>query len=499
MGINKKRIGGVSFDAILLTCIKLVTTALGLVITRLLSEHLSVHDYGTYSQILLIVSTVASLTIFGMMDGMNYFYCKESDVQKKEAYTATILTSQLMLGTLAGCVIMLLSTPLCAYFDNPDLKGLLIFAALLPTLQNLLWIFQVLIVSVGEARKLAIRNFVVSIVRLAAVICIATFVKSVAFYLAVTVILDVAQMIYFGFILRKNKCYIKPSRVDFRLFGEIIKYCAPMAIFIIVNSVNRDIDKYLVSMLTDTETLAMYANASKQLPFDIIMSSFATVLVPHIIKMFSSKDIAKATKLCKLYLEIAYISTGILCFAALSAAPQLMKLLYSNKYTAGLAIFCVYILVDFFRFTNLTIILSSAGKSKWLMLLGIGSMIANALINPVLYKVMGLIGPAVATLVVTIATGIIMIYLDIRVLKARITELFDFKYLLLFIVETLILTAALSYVARVLDAKDVHYFVILMIVCGAYVLIMLLLNFKRLLANMKKVNSISKMQDDISH
>ena len=59
MGINDKRVGGVSFDAILLTFIKLITTALGLATTRLLSEHLSVYDYGTYSQVLLIVSTVA--------------------------------------------------------------------------------------------------------------------------------------------------------------------------------------------------------------------------------------------------------------------------------------------------------------------------------------------------------------------------------------------------------------------------------------------------------
>lgn len=492
IGTNKKRLGGISFDAILLTFIKLITTALGLATTRLLSEHLSVYDYGTYSQVLLVVSTVASLTIFGMMDGMNYFYCKEASPEKKEAYAATILTSQLMLGTFAGVLIMLLSAPLCAYFDNPGLKGLLIFAALLPTLQNLLWILQVMIVSIGGARKLAIRNFVVSIARLAAVICVATFVNNVAFYLAFTVVLDLAQMAFFGGVLYKNKCYIRPTKVDFRLLGEIVKYCAPMAIFIIVNSLNRDLDKYLVSLLTDTETLAMYANASKQLPFDIIMSSFATVLVPHIIKTFSSGNTVAATKMCRSYFEISYVSTGVLCFAALSSAPQFMKLLYSNKYTAGLAIFCVYILVDLARITNLTIIISSAGKSKWLMIMGGGSIAVNALLNFVLYDLIGLMGPAVATLIVTAVTGMIMIYLDSRVLKAKLTELIDFKYLLLFMAEAVVLTVALSFVGHMLDAWDVHYFINLVLIAGAYVLIMLLLNFKRVIANMKKLNSLSK-------
>ncbi len=491
MKINNKRIGGVSFDAILLTFIKLVTTALGLATTRLLSEHLSVYDYGTYSQILLIVSTVASLTIFGMMDGMNYFYCKEHDVEKKEAYAATIFTSQLILGTFAGCVVMLLSAPLCAYFNNPDIKGLLVFAAVLPTLQNLIWIMQVLIVSVGDARKLAIRNFVVSVLRLGAVICLALFINNVAFYLAVTVLLDIAQMLYFCIILHKRKCYIKPSRVDFGLLGDIVKYCAPMAIFIIVNSLNRDMDKYLVSLMTDTETLAMYANASKQLPFDIIMSSFGTVLVPHIIRLFSKDNTVEATKLCRSFLEITYISTGTLCFAALAAAPQFMKLLYSNKYTAGIAIFCVYILVDFVRFTNLTVILSSAGKSKWLMILGGCALVTNAALNVLLYNLMGLIGPAISTLIVTVTTGVIMLCMDAKVLKARIADLFDFKYLVLFIAEAVALMVVLAILARLLDAYDVHYFVALVLVAGAYVAIMLLLNFKRLFGNMKKVNGIS--------
>lgn len=492
MGINDKRFGGVSFDAILLTFIKLVTTALGLATTRLLSEHLSVYDYGTYSQILLIVSTVAVITIFGMMDGMNYFYCKESDIAKKESYTATIFTAQLMLGTAAGCVVMLLSAPLCIYFDNPELKGLLIFAAALPTLQNLLWILQVLIVSNGGARKLAIRNFVVSVIRLAAVICIATFIKSVAFYLTVTVLLDLAQIAFFGVILHKNKCYIKPSRVNFKLLGEIFKYCAPMAIFIIVNSLNRDLDKYLVSMMTSTETLAMYANASKQLPFDILVSSFATVLVPHIIRLLASQDRAEPSKLCKLFFEVSYVSTGILCCAALAAAPQLMKLLYSNKYTGALSIFCIYIVVDLVRFTNLTFILSSAGKSKWLMILGLGALGTNAVLNVLLYHLMGLKGPAIATLLVTAVTGIIMLALDAKVLKMCLWQLFDLKYLLLFFAESVVLTIALSFVAYKLSQWDVHYFVILVLVAGAYALTMFLLNFKRLLGDMRQINGISK-------
>ncbi|MCC8065317.1 MAG: hypothetical protein LIO70_09570, partial [Clostridiales bacterium] len=57
---------GLSGDALLLTFIRLVTMTLSFAVTRLLSQQLTVYDYGTYSEILLIVSTVSSLTILGM-------------------------------------------------------------------------------------------------------------------------------------------------------------------------------------------------------------------------------------------------------------------------------------------------------------------------------------------------------------------------------------------------------------------------------------------------
>ena len=120
MAFRTNKIGGTSFDAILLTSIKLVTAVIGLVITRILSEYLSVHAYGTYSQILLLVSSVSAITILGMEDGANYFYCRENDVDKREAYTATILALQCTIGCAAGCLVIFFAIPLCKYFESPS-------------------------------------------------------------------------------------------------------------------------------------------------------------------------------------------------------------------------------------------------------------------------------------------------------------------------------------------------------------------------------------------
>ena len=486
---------GTSGDAMLLMFIKLVTIVLGLAVTRLLSEHLSVYDYGTYSQILLIVSTVTSLTILGMMDGVNYFYCSEADPNKRESYISTIFALQCMISAAAGCAVMLLSGPLCAHFDNPDVAGLLIFAATLPLLQNLLSMIQILLVSVGKARLLALRNLVVSILRLIVVVLVVTVVRNVAVILLTTVVLDVAQISLFGVILRKNHCSIRVKSVELRLIKEIFRYCAPMAVFTVVSTLNRDLDKYLIALMTDTETLAVYSNASKVLPFDIIMTSFTTVLIPEITRLVAAREREKAASLYKVFLEIAYISTGILCCAALAASPQLMELLYSKKYASGLTVFCIYILVDLLRFTNITLVLSAAGKTKALMFLGVGALGANGVLNVVLYQWMGLPGPAVATLLVTLGSGLLILHLGARELNTKLRRFFDLKYLLLFTAESLAATLLLFQVQGWMASKGIHYMIILVAVCGVYGAVMLLLNGKRLLAALKNVNKATKRED----
>ncbi len=490
--MNKKLLRGTSADAMLLMFIRLVTIVLSFVVTRLLSQHLSIHDYGTYSQILLIVSTVTSLTIFGMMDGVNYFYCSETDESKRERYISTIFCLQCIVSGVAGIVIMLLRQVICNGFDNADVGGLLLFAAILPLLQNLLSMLQVLLVSVGRAKMLALRNLIVSLLRLAVVILVVTVIQNVAIVLALTLALDLLQITFFAVILRKDSCGIRFGKIDFKVVGTIVRYCAPLAVFTAINTLNRDIDKYLIAAWTDTETLAVYSNASKVLPFDIIFSSFTTVLLPQVTRQVAGERYRDATMLCKVFLEIVLVSTGILCCASLAAAPQMMELLYSEKYLGGLDVFCIYILVDLARLTNFTMVLTAAGKTAKLMYLGAGALAANAVLNVVLFKLMGIIGPAVATLIVTLGTGIMILFFSAKELKTQLVRFFDLRYLAVFTLESIVASLVLGFARNWLAGKGMPYVLIFLLIGGVYGGGMLLLHGKRLLRDMKTMNEYSK-------
>lgn len=488
MGERKSLRSGASSDALLLTFIKLVTMALGIVTTRLLSQKLSVYDYGTYSQILLVVGTVSSVTILGMMDGVNYFQCSVSDPERREQYVTTIFALQGVVGTVAGCVVIALSAPLCAYFDNPDVEPLLIFGAVLPVMQNLLGMMQVLLVSVGKARMIAVRNLIVSLCRLGAVLAVVWIAEDVRVLLATTLVLDLGQIGLFLLVLRSSGCALRPAAVRPALTGEILRYSAPMAVFTMVNALNRDLDKYIIALWTDTETLALYSNASKILPFDIIMISFCTVLLPRITRLVAEKRRVQAAELYRRFLELSLITNVLLCCAALAAAPELMELLYSEKYLAGLEVFRIYIVADLVRFMTITLILSAAGKTKTLMVAGIGSLAVNCVLNVVFLPLLGMEGPALATLAVTVLMGVAMLMLGARELECDVRKFFDGKFLAVFLGEAAALLAVFCGLRGWLEKIGLGGFWRLVLVAGGYCAALLVLSGKRLLGDLKQIN-----------
>lgn len=491
-GREGRRLQGASADAFLLAAVKMMTVVLGFVVTRLLSQYLSKYDYGTYSKVVLIVSAISSLTILGMMDGVNYFFCSTHDPKRQEQYLSTMFVLQILVSAVAGSLVMLLSHPICDYLDHSDARKLLLFAAALPFLQNILCMTQVLIVTIGKARLLAARNLVVSIVRLTAVVLALKFVRTVWAVLLITVALDLGQIALFLVILRRSGCRFRFQTMRLELVKPILRYTIPMAVSVVLSEWNRNCDKYIVTLFTDTQTLAVYANASKPLPFDLIQTSFTTVLLPAITRLIARGKKREVVSLYQSFLEIVYTSTVVLGCAALSVSPQLMRLLYTEKYLAGLSVFVIYILVDMIKFTNITLLLSASGRTKQLMALAVGALVANLVLNLALFHVLGLIGPAIATLIVTLGTGIAMLHVAAKGLGAGVKAFFDLRYLARLAAESVAAVAAFCFVRTGLEQLNLPYLAVMILTGGACFLVLGALNGKRFARNLRQVNQMSR-------
>lgn len=483
-----KRSNGAATNSIMLTFVQVITTVLGLAVTKLLSVHFSLQEYGTYSQALLVTTTVTSISILGLTNATNYFYNRTKDEQKQRKYVATIFSLQYVVGIIFGVLVFLLRVPIATYFNNDLLINILPIVAFTPLFTNLIQMYQTLFVSIGKAKVIAVRNFVVSIIRLCAVIVACFVLNNIVTVLVVILGLDIAQIIYFFALFKKYKhpLLIRDSRFD--LTKEILAFSIPMSIYVLTNSLSKDIDKYVISAFANTEMLAIYTNAAKVLPFDMLTASLITVLVPIVTRLINQSKYDEARDVFKLYLRIGYVLTFIFVGGAIAVSKELILFLYDEKYLVGLPVFIIYLVVDMIRFANVTTILSSAGKTRILMLISIITMLLNVVFSIAGYKAFGFIGPALVTLILTIGMTIALLHFGAKEIKTKVFDLFDFKEIAIIGLEIVVVGAFAYWLSTILTLKQIPYAIVLILCYGIYILILGLLNYKRALECYRKLN-----------
>ena len=484
------KLKGAAADSLILTFVKVVTAVLGLLTTKLLSTQFSLSEYGTYSQAMLLASTITSVSILGLTDATNYFYNSADDEERKRQNIATVFGIQYIIGIFCGLLVCIAQAPIIQYFRNEELYKIIIFAAWMPIFNNLIPMLQVLFISIGKAKTIAIRNFMVSLLRLGFVALASFVTRNIRTVFVLLLILDIAQVVYFYISFSKNGFRIKLRDFRCKLVGPILNFSIPMAVYVFTSALSRDIDKYVISYFSDTQTLAIYTNAAKVLPFDMLAAAFLTVLVPIVTRQVRSENYTDAQKTLKAYLRVGYLATWILVVGAIVNAKEMMLLLYDKKYLSGLSVFVVYLFVDMFRFANMSLILAAKGKTKTLLKWSLISLVVNAALNVVTYLTVGIIGPALSTLVVTI--GLMLIYLSIsaKEISTSIKELFDWREVITEIVQLLVIGSIALVIKKLLYMFISSYVIVLLLNYVMFCGVMMLLNKPRLADCLKIINQL---------
>ena len=491
--MKKINLKGATWDSIFLTAVKFVTTITAILQTKILSIGLSLTDYGTYSQANIVVSICTSLLLLGLGDAINFYYNDASNDNTKER-KIKIVNTIFLIETIAGIILSLtvvLGRGLIAnYFSNAALKVVISIVAIKPMLDNMISFYQVLFVSTGKAKLIAFRNFVVSIIKLITAIVAVYIFKNIFFIFASLIVLDVLQLLLFAFFFSKENFKISLLKGDISFFKPIMQYGLPMGVFALTNTLTRDIDKLVIGYMSNTETIAIYANCSKMLPFDIIAVSFATVLIPYIMKYVSQGEKDKSVLLFKNYLKVGYYSVWIFGVAVLIVAKQAIMFLYSSDYLQGEMVFILYVIDSMMKFASMHLIMTARGKAKMLMLFSLISLGANMVLNILLYYLLGTVGPAIATLIVTAGYTIAILHRSIIILDSRWHEVFDFKDVITFILGLGVTGGVFYTINRFLVNKGLNIYASMVINMVCFGLANLLINRKKIKMVLKEINTL---------
>lgn len=422
---SKSSLGG---EAVTLTASKIITLVITMLTSMLLARYRTIEEYGTYSQLLLVVNLVSSLMMLGLPNSINYFLARADSLEEKKKFLSVYYTLNTILSVIIGIVLVMAIPLIEIYFHNAVISHFFYFLALYPwtsiisaSIENILIVYQ-------KVHYLIVYRVIYSIAMLASVV----FVQWLGYGFDVYMKWFVGINCFFSLLVYTIASKISGGigfLLDKSWICDIFKFSIPIGLATAVGTLNAEIDKLLIGYLMDTESMAIYTNAAKELPVTIVASSITAVLLPRLTTMVKNQKTKEAIQLWGYATELAFLVIAFIVAGVFVYAEEVMMILYSDKYLPGVSVFRVYNLNLLLRCTYFGIILNAYGETKKIFYCSMGSLVLNAILNPLLYWMFGMIGPAIATFLAILLILLLQLNMTARISHVKFRALFPWKRL----------------------------------------------------------------------
>lgn len=405
---------------------KVLTLCITMLTTMLLARFRTIEEYGAYSQMLLVISLGTSLLMLGLPNSINYFLARAESQEERSRFLSVYYTLSTLLSVVIGVVLVLAIPLIEAYFHNPTIRGFAYFLALYPlasivasSVENVLVVYQ------RTRLLMAYRLFNSAMLLLTVVVIQWLGLGFTAYMYAFTAVnLLFAAAVY---VIVWRLCGGFRFAFDGELIRSIAIFSVPMGLGAVVGTLNVEIDKLLIGYMMDTGQLAIYTNAAKELPLTIIASAITAVLLPRLTRMIKNGRTEEAIRLWNTATELALMVIALAVAGIFTYAKEAIEILYSAKYLPGITVFRIYTLNLLLRCTYFGIVLQAYGKTKKILYCSIASLALNMVLNPLLYHLMGMVGPAVATFLAILMILLLQLYWTSRTVCVPFGRVFPWK------------------------------------------------------------------------
>lgn len=418
----------IGVDAVKVTTSKMTVMIISLLSAMLLSRFRSLEEYGTYSQMLLIVNLVTTFLMFGLPNSINYFLALAETPEEKHNFLGVYYTFNTLLSIIVGIVLVSAAPFIVEYFKNQLLRDFIYVLAIYPWTQIIMSSVENILIVAKKTTIIIVYRLTNSLALLLIILIVQLFNFDFQIYMLLFVIVQVLFTIVV-YIIVKNVYGKLTVLIDPRLIRKMLVFSIPIGLASMTGILNVQLDKLMIGRLLDTAQLAIYANASTELPVSIVATSLTAVLLPQMVRLVKDGEDQKAiniwgNSIILSYMFICFVATGLFTFA-----PEVMRILYSQKYLSGVPVFRVYIILLLLRCTYFGMILTAKGKTKFIFYSSIMSLVLNAVLVYPLYMCLGFIGPAVATFLSQLLINLIQLIFTSYLTKIIFSKIFPWKNL----------------------------------------------------------------------
>lgn len=390
-----------------------------------LTRFLTKHDYGLYSQFYLIFGFLLSVFGMGIQANLYYFYPKSSQTEKSQLVWGNVLLLVFM-GFL-GCGVFL--TPPINHFiiNNPYLeKHVYLIAACVFLAMPSLMVDPLAVIR--KDKMMAVLYHPVEIIaKIILVIVFALVFQSLNAIFYGILILEILIFIFILIYIITN--YRFPSRPwSWCLLKRQIAYSLPFGMAVILSTFSGRFDKILsVSFLTPEE-YATYSIAFFGIPGIMqVYDSLCQVNVTNMARLYKEDNIQGVQSEYKSFIIKTLSFSLPVILIVFTYSPQLIRLLFSDKYVDAVPFFRIYVLTFILGMIGSGNILRSIAKTKLSMWAQLVSLLLTLPITYLLIKFYGIWGAIAAAVISNIVPKLFQIAFEVHSIKSSLRDYFPWK------------------------------------------------------------------------
>ncbi|MEX0621771.1 MAG: oligosaccharide flippase family protein [Candidatus Woykebacteria bacterium] len=401
---------------------QLITVLSTVILARILTQA----DLGTYKQIFLIYHLLAPIFITGIPASIYYFLARLKKEDEKKLFVARSISLLFILGLLLGVFVSLSSLWAPKLMQNPQLGILLIVFGVYAFAHVSEQFFQPILVLYNRVKMLLVYPLAKGVLIFSFTIASALIFNKNLVLIVLSVSLISLLLPIFAIVYTKNLLSLKTlMKIDLKNYKAQLAYGIPLALTSVVGIIAWEFDKLVVSINFPPELYAVYVLGATEIPFvGLIRSSVTQVILPEMSREYAEGKVKHLVDIW--HNSIRKLSIVILPIFVLAMvfSKEIITTLYSEKFASSVPYFRIYLLLLIVRVASYGIILQAIGKTRENLKGSVAFFTVNAVLNPVLVVFLGLIGPAIATVISTFTNVIYYIVVIKRFMKFSLRDIF---------------------------------------------------------------------------
>lgn len=415
-----------TFKTVVLSSGQVLTSVATLVVFAVLSRLLTVRDYGTFMQVMLVYSSALPFMSLGLPQAPFYFLPRYPDRPR-----GVMLENLVLLLLMGGAFTLFLMAGgaglVSSLFKNEDLRIPLQIIAPYPLLMLPVLSLPACLLARGRVVQIPLFTVTAKVTMLlftvGATLVWGTLIAAVAGMVASALVVVTP-----GLLIMLSSCRDGGSRPTLSGAKEQLTYSIPLGMAGLVGILSTKFNQIVVGSLCTPEEFAIYVNGAFQIPVvAILMSSVRSVLLADFVKMYEEGKNQQIGELWRrATVGVSAILIPIMVFLEI-LAPEVMRLLFSAKYEAAAIPFRILLLLLVMRSIAMNSVFLASGHSRLVLSRGLISLILNVVLSIGLVKWFGYIGASIGLVIAMYfwATPY-SIWKTARILKSSVSSVYPF-------------------------------------------------------------------------